>query len=176
MVSNLHILAASSGLGTLGVNGTDFLIEAITFILGYLVLRKWAFGPIIKVLRERRETINKGVALGEEMQKQKQKLEEQVSNELTSARQKADTILSDASSEAKEIIHQAETDALAKADAILEEAKVLSNQEMARAKVKLEGEIINLVSEATEVLVGEKVDPKKDSVLISKALAGRVER
>lgn len=174
MVSDFHILATSSGLGSLGVSASAFIIESITFILGYLVLRKWAFGPIIKVLRERKEVIEKGVALGEEMQKEKQKLDEKVAKELSSIRQKADDMLTDASSEAKEIIHRAESEAMTKAEVILNEAKIQAKQEMTRAKRKLEGEIVNLVSEATEVLVNEKIDPKKDARIIEKALSNRL--
>ena len=38
----------------LGVDGKAFVIQLITFVLAYLVLRRYAFGPILKVLRERR--------------------------------------------------------------------------------------------------------------------------
>jgi F-type H+-transporting ATPase subunit b len=174
VIVDFKILASSSGLGTLGVSGSAFIIESITFILGYLVLRKWAFGPIIKVLRERREIIAKGVTLGEEMQKERKLLDEKISKELSQARLKADTILSDANNEVKDMIRKAENEAMTKAEAIIDEAKGQAKEEMVRAKLKLEGEVISLISEATEILVGEKVDPKKDSKLIDKALAGRI--
>lgn len=174
--TDFQLLAkSSSGLGTLGVSGPAIIIESITFILGFLVLRKWAFGPIIRVLRERRELIEKGVNLGEEMKKERAKLEEEVEHKISEARIKADAILADAAAEAKDAIHKAEGDALARAEVIINEAKEQTKQDIARAKKQLEGEIISLLSDATEVLVGEKVDPKKDADLVRKALAGRVE-
>jgi len=62
---------SSSGLGTLGVDGQTFVIQLITFILAILVLRKWAVKPILRVMNERRETIEKGVKLGKDMQQEK---------------------------------------------------------------------------------------------------------
>ena len=61
----------SSGIGALGVSASSFAIQLVTFVLAYLVLRKFAFKPILKVLEERRQTIESGVRLGEEMQKEK---------------------------------------------------------------------------------------------------------
>jgi F-type H+-transporting ATPase subunit b len=164
---------SSSGLGALGFSGSSFLIQLITFILAYLVLRHFAFGPITKVLRERRELIDKGVSLGDEMKKEKVKLEEDIRKQLSEAREKADAIISSAEESAKESIHAAENKAQEKADIILKEAKLKTVQEMASAKRSLEHEIAELVAEATEVLTGDKVDAKKDSSLISKALYGQ---
>jgi F-type H+-transporting ATPase subunit b len=169
---DLNILGdSSSGLGALGFSASSFFIQLITFLLAYLVLRKWAFGPILKVLRERRETIAKGVTLGEQMQKEKADFESKVADMIAEARAKADAIIADANEDGKEVIRRAEAKAEAKAEAIVSEAKEQTTQEMNRARRKLEAEIIDLIAEATEVITGEKVDSKKDADLINRALA-----
>ena len=71
---------------------------------------------------------------------------------------------------------EVEVDAEAKAKIIVEEAKQETKQEMARARKKLQSEIISLVAEATEVITGDKVDTKKDSEIIDRALTQGVER
>ena len=53
------------------------------------------------------------------------------------------------------------------------DAEARINEETEQAKRKLEKEIVGLVSEATEVIVDEKVDAKKDAALIAKALKGQ---
>ena len=45
--------------------------------------------------------------------------------------------------------------------------------ETARARRKLEAEVVELVIEATEVVAGEKLDAKKDSALLTRALKGQ---
>jgi F-type H+-transporting ATPase subunit b len=174
---DLDILGSStSGIGALGFSASSFVIQLITFILAFLVLKKWAFQPITKVLRERRETIDRGVTLGQQMQKDKLELEERIAKEIAAARAKADAIIGDANTAGKELIHKAEADAEAKAQAIINEAREQTKQDITRARRKLEAEIIDLIAEATEVITGEKVDPKKDAELIDRALAQEVQR
>ena len=164
--------ASSSGIGALGVSWSAFIIQLITFLLAYLVLRKWAFGPILKVLRERRETIAQGVTLGEQMQKEKAELTAKVEQLLADARNKADGIVADANEAGKDALHKAEADALAKADIIIKEAKEQTKHDIAQARRQLEADIVGLISAATEALTYEKVDTKKDAELIDRALAG----
>ncbi len=69
-----HFGDSSYGLGALGVDGHAFIIQLITFVLAFLILRRYAFGPILKVLHERRETIENGVKLGEQMKQEEAKM------------------------------------------------------------------------------------------------------
>ncbi len=173
IIPGLQIMGtSSSGIGALGFSLSSFVIQLITFILAYLVLRKWAFKPILKRLNERRELISKGVNLGVEMQKEKHTLEDKLAKEVAKARAEADDIISSATETAKETVNKAQGDAATKAEIILSEARQQTKQEMARAKKSLEGEIISLVSDATEVIAGEKIDAKRDAALVSRALAG----
>ncbi|MEI8338667.1 ATP synthase F0 subunit B [bacterium] len=163
---------SSSGLGALGVDPKAFIVQLITFVLAFLVLRRFAFKPITKMMDDRRKLIESGVTIGEQMQKDQAKLEAKIAEELSKAREQADSILSAAQDEAKEAIKDAETKAREKADAILVDAKEKTKQDIARARKQLEAEVINLISDATEVIIGEKVDAKKDAQLIDKALKG----
>ncbi|HMH31250.1 MAG TPA: ATP synthase F0 subunit B, partial [Methylomirabilota bacterium] len=86
-VTNFGAEASSSGLGALGVDGKAFIIQLITFLLVFLVLKRFAFKPILKVLNERRETIESGVKLGDEMRKERSKLDDEVEKKLHEARQ-----------------------------------------------------------------------------------------
>ena len=161
---------SSSGLGALGVDGQAFIIQLITFILAFLVLRKWAFKPILKVLQERREAIDKGVRLGEQMQKRQVELEKEVDKTLHEARTKADGIIAASQDTARRSAQQIEEKARAKASSIVEEAKTSIAQDTKRARKQLEGELAELISEATEAIIDEKVDTKKDASLIDRVL------
>jgi F-type H+-transporting ATPase subunit b len=169
----MHTFAAdssSSGLGALGVDGKAFLIQLITFVLAYLVLRRYAFQPILKALRERRETIDKGVKLGEEMQRERTKLDQQIEDALHEARQQADGIIASAQESAREAIREAEDKAREKAAGILKEAEGRIATDTARARKQLEKELVGLISDATEAIIEEKVDAKKDTQLIERVL------
>ena len=165
---------SSSGLGALGVDGKAFVIQLITFVLAYFVLRRYAFQPILKVLRERRETIESGVKLGEDMKKAKTELEDQVEQTLHQARQQADGIIASAQDSGRQAVREAEDKARDKAASILAEADGRIAQDTARARQALEKELVGLISDATEAIIDEKVDAKKDAQLIERALKGRV--
>lgn len=161
---------SASGIGALGLNLTSFLIQLGTFIIAFLVLRKWAFKPILKVLNERRETIEKGVSLGEKMQKDQAEMEQKVAQALSEARSQADKIIADASANGRQVINDAETKAKEKSEAIIAAAEERIDQNIKLARTKLEKDLAGLVAEATEAIIDEKIDTKKDASLIDKAL------
>lgn len=160
----------SSGIGALGIDGKAFVIQLITFVLAFLVLKRYAFKPIGKVLTERRETIESGVKLGEEMQKERAKLDDKVEKILQDTRKEADGIIAGAQEDARQTVREAEDKAREKAAGILKEADSRIDQDTARARKQLEKELVGLVSDATEAIIGEKVDAKKDAQLIERAL------
>jgi F-type H+-transporting ATPase subunit b len=173
MITNLTQFAAessSSGIGALGLDGKALIVQLITFMLAYLVLRRYAFGPIMKVLNERRRTIEDGVRIGEEMKQKQAALEAQVEKQLAEARKQADGIVSDANETSRQIVREAEDKAHQKAAGVMKEAEDRIASETQRARKQLQGELVGLISDATEAIIGEKVDAKKDAALIDRAL------
>lgn len=164
---------SSSGIGALGLNLTSFLIQLGTFIIAFLVLRKWAFAPILKVLKQRRDTIEQGVTLGEEMKKQQAELEQKVAQALREARAEGDKIIAEASERGRQSIADAEAKAKEKSESLIAAAEDRIDQNIKLARSQLEKELSGLVADATEAVVGEKVDLKKDAALIDKALKGQ---
>ena len=96
-----------SGIGALSLNGHDFLIQLISFILVFLILKKFAFKPILKIMAERKKLIEDGVATGEQMKKEKALLEEEIATSLHEAREKADSVINSAQQEARELVQKA---------------------------------------------------------------------
>ena len=167
--------AAESGspLAALGVDGKSFLFQIITFLFVFLLLKRFAFKPISKLLADRRRTIDDGVKMGLKMEKEKSKLDEQVAAAMRDARAEADKIIAIAHKEARDVIREAEKGATRKVEAMLADAEVRIEEENAVAKRRLEKDLVGLVSEATEAIVGEKVDTGKDTELVKKALKGQ---
>lgn len=162
--------ASASGIGALGIDGKALVIQLITFGLAFLVLKKWAFEPILKIMEDRRKTIEDGVALGEKMKQDEAKLAAKIGDELAQARKEADSIIASAQDTSRDKIREAESKAQEKAANILKDAEERIKTDTARARKKLEGELVGLISDATEAIIGEKVDAKKDAQLIDKAL------
>lgn len=161
---------SASGIGALGVSPSAFLVQLITFVIVFLLLKKFAFGPIVKLLEERRKVIDTGVKMGQKLEKERAKLDAEVVKVMRDARVEADKIIGNGQKEAREIIREAEKAGSKKVDTMLTDAEARIAEESEQAKRKLEKEIVGLVSEATEAIVEEKVDARKDAKLIDKAL------
>lgn len=169
-----HFASSSGGASALGISLSGFLVQLITFIIAILILRRWAFKPIMKVLKERRETIEKGVTLGEQMEKEKAELEAKVAKTLHETRAQADQILAEAQASARQVVRDAEDQAREKTGILLKDAEARAKSEVKRAWHELEGQVAGLVTDATEAVIGEKVDTTKDSELISKVVKEQI--
>jgi F-type H+-transporting ATPase subunit b len=162
--------SSSSGIGALGFSLSSFLIQLGSFLIVFLILKKYAFKPIIKILKERSELINDGITLGESLNKKKDELEQTIEDKLHETRVQADKIISDAHKKSREMVLTAETDSLKKAELIADDAMKKIERDAAMTREKLKNELVGLVSEATEAIIGQKIDAKSDAVLIDKAL------
>lgn len=173
MLPTYFAAEATSGGGILGFSLSAFLIQLITFIFVFLILKKFAFKPIVALLEKRRQIIEDGVLLGEKMEKRQRELESEHDKVIREARHDADRIIANAHKESREVIHEAEKAAKVKADALLKEADARIEEDSERARRSLEKDLVGLVSEATEAVVHEKVDAKKDADIVERALKGR---
>lgn len=163
----------ATGLGALGINPEAFLVQLITFVFVFFLLKRFAFGPIVRLLVERRQVIEDGVKMGQRMEKERAKLDKDVTQVMRDARLEADKIIANGQKEAREIIRDGEKVGQRKVETMLADAEARIAEETRLAKRRLEKEIIGMVSDATEAIVEEKVDLTKDAKLIDKALKGQ---
>ena len=179
----VHLLAATehagaaaeeeaAGIAALGIDPWAILAQAVTFLVLFVVIKKFALEKIIKSLEERRQTIDKGVRLGYEMAEERAKLEAKIDAELRKTREQADQIIADAKKEAGEALKAAEAAAAQKVDAMLADADLRIEDNMQKARQELKAQMLEYVADATEVIIGEKLDAKKDEGLIKRALQG----
>lgn len=166
--------ASGSPLEALGVNAQAFVLQLITFMLVFIILKKLAFDRVVKILESRRLTIEDGVKLGEQLAKEREVQAAQAQETVRQARHEADVILSNAQKEGRALVRQAEKAAHQKAKIILEEADVRVLHDSSLAKRKLQKDLVHLVADATEAVVGQKIDRKKDAHIIEAAIKGRM--
>ncbi len=166
--------AGGSPLTALGVDLKSYIFQLITFLLVLAVVKKFAFKPITKMLAERRKTIDEGVKAGLALAKDREKLEKEHAEVIRVARVEADKIVANAHKEARDVVRDAEKAAQRKGDTMLSDAEVRIHEESERAKRALEKDIVGLIAEATEAIVGEKIDTKKDAAIIDKILKSRM--
>ena len=163
---------SGSALGALGLNVQSFLFQLVTFLLLLLVLRRYAYPPIVKTLEERRKAVEQSIDQAKEAAAHLEKAEKEVEKMLIEARDEAQELVSAGHREATKMVEEAEAKAAKRAEHIVSEARVGMEHELQKARTALKHETAQLVAEATGIIIKEKVDAKKDAALIDATLKG----
>lgn len=146
------------------------LAQFANFLIVFLVLYKFAYGPVLKLLNERTKKIEKGLKDAEESHKKLAEISEKEAAVLVEARKKAQEIIKKSEEsaviQAQEIVASAKT----QTEKMLEIAKKEINQEKERIIAEAKAEVADLVVSATEKLIGERLDSDKDKEIINKAI------
>ena len=138
-----------------GITWPKFLAQVILFLTVYLILKKFAFGPIIAIFEERRKTIEEGQANAEKIKKQLAESEIRCQEILRKANADAQRIIeegrtiSDASSQKH--IQQAIKDA----EGIIEKANENVALERTRMVAEVKNEMVKLVVDTTAKVAGK---------------------
>lgn len=163
--------AASPGLlEALGINGKLLLEQGLAFLILVAVLAKFVYPALIKAIDNRRDQIEAGMKEAKEAGEALERAEAKVADMLAEARKEADGIIARSQKEAAAQVAEAEEKAKARADQIVQEARSQLETDVAKARQALKKDTIELVALATEKVVKEKLDSKKDAALITEAL------
>jgi F-type H+-transporting ATPase subunit b len=165
-----HAEESSEGIGALGLSVPALIASAITFLVLFYVIKKYALDGIVANLEKRENDINRGLHLTAELDKQKAELEQTVEAELKKARLEADVIISEAKQETTKMIQSAEEKANNRADEILKAAEGKIERDISTARQDLKGEMATLITEATEAILNQKLDASGDQKLVENYL------
>lgn len=159
--------------GALGIDARLLIVQLLSFLVLFWVLKKFVFPSLQKALDEREKMIVESVEAAKSAQQAAEASEETIKAELKKAQKEAAGIVETAQAEAARIVEDAEARADKKAAHMLEQAEARLQSDIADAKVALKHEMALLVAQATETIIDEKLDAKKDAALIQKALEKR---
>lgn len=157
---------SSEGIGALGLSLPSILASAITFLVLFWVIKKFALDKIVANLEKRETDINRGLHLTAEMDKKSAELEATVEKTMKAARKDADMIIAEAHSETGKMIAEAEKKATNRADEIIRAAEGKIERDIAEARDGLKQEMAGLITEATEAILGQKLDETNDRQLV----------
>lgn len=168
-----HVLLAAEGgqgLAALGINLPALLFELINFGILFWVLKRYAYGPIVTALENRRKAIEDSLAQAEAAAARQKDAEAERTKVLEQARKRAAEIkaeaLSDADVRRGAVIQEAEQTA----EHIVAQAKREADRALREAREQLEGEVRDLVVAATSVVIDERLDAKRDESLLNRSL------
>lgn len=165
-----HEEASSSILQALGIDWKLLVVQAAAFLFLVWLLGKFVYPHLIKAIEERRMAIEEGLSHAKKADEALKKAEESALGVIGQARAEADDIIAHSQKEAQAIVAKAEESAVERAERIVSDAHAQIESDVHKARQALRDETVKLVAEATEQIIGEKLDAKKDASLIERAL------
>jgi F-type H+-transporting ATPase subunit b len=158
------MLAATSGgfsdmlrdtAETFGWNPWLFLSQVISFAIVALVLRRFAYKPILEVLEERRRRIEQGQLNAELIKKQLAEAEQRYAEILGKANADAQKMIDEARASSAHLAERKQQEAVATAEQIIAKAHEASVIEHDRAMEGLKRELGRLVVDTTAKVTGK---------------------
>ncbi len=138
-----------------GVTWPKFIAQLVPFGIVYFVLNRFAFGPILKVLEERRKRIEEGQLNAERIKKQLAEAELRYQEVLRKANDDAQVLLEE-SRKNNEAFSQREMDrAVKESAAIVDRARHEITSERIRMIDEVKREMVSLVIKTTASVAGK---------------------
>jgi F-type H+-transporting ATPase subunit b len=129
----------------------------IIFLLFFLILKKFAWKPILNAVKARDEMIKGSLASAEKARKEMTKLQSDNEAILKKAREEREGILKEARDVRDKLIAEAKGRASEEADKLVEKARVSIEREKAIALADIREQVANLSVDIASKLLGEKL-------------------
>ncbi|HLF91346.1 MAG TPA: F0F1 ATP synthase subunit B [Anaerolineales bacterium] len=156
----------------LGINGGYFLVQLVNFLVIFVVLRVWVYGPILNLLDKRRETIAQGLEDARVAAEARANAEKDAEKILAEAQAKASQVVKEATERAENATRDIRVAAEADAAKIRETAAADADQERVRILGDLRSQVAALAIAATQKLLNESLDEKRQHSLIQEFFSG----
>lgn len=134
----------------LGIDGKLLAAQVVNFFILFLILRKFAYKPILDMLQKRRNIISRSLEEAKKIEEDAKKMEETKEHEMKQARAKAKAILDGATGTAEEQKEKILARAKADGDKMVAEAKNIIRMQKEQMSKELEKETGNLALTAME--------------------------
>jgi F-type H+-transporting ATPase subunit b len=142
----------------------------VCFGLTFLVLRRFAFGPIQKIIDERRERIQSSIEEAEKARSEARRLLEEHRALIGQARGQAEQILAEARKVAESMARRVKEETEADRRRRLEETKRQIEAETQRALEQIRTEVAELTLIATTKVTGKVLEDADHKRLIDEAI------
>jgi len=155
--------------GLLTINAT-LVAQLLIFLVMLGVLYRFAWGPLLRILNERRARIQQGVEATERAKQELEAAERERQAKLEEARREAQAMLDRIAKQGEDLRKELETKAREQAESLIAKARTEIHQEREKAVQDLRSQVADLAVMAAGRIIGESLDAKKHRELIDRAI------
>ena len=153
-------------LDVISVNLWSILISLANLVILFLLVKKFLFGPVNKVMEKRNSEIENRYKSAEQSETDANNLKIEWEQKMQDLNQKADSILSDATSNANARGEQIISEANKRADDIIKQAHDEAELEYKKAKDDIKHEIVEVSGALTQKILEREINSEDHHRLI----------
>ncbi len=146
--------------------------HGIGFLITLWILKKFAWGPLLSIMEERRSTIAGEFKKIEDQKQEVAKMAANYDGKLREIESERRSKVAEGVNEGKRIAEEIKSTARHEANDITAKAKAELEREVAKAKVELKNEMVTITMNATQKIIRERLDDPKHRELISQVIDG----
>jgi F-type H+-transporting ATPase subunit b len=154
---------------TFGWNWQEFLAQVISFTIVALLLRRFAYKPILGILEERRRRIEEGLLNAEKIKQELAEAEKRYAEILAKANAQAQKMIDEARESSAHLSERKQQEAITAAEQIIAKAREAAALERERTMAQLKHELGRLVVETTAKVTGKVLTPEDQKRLQEEA-------
>jgi F-type H+-transporting ATPase subunit b len=161
------LLATAGGGGqieeiarTFGVAWPDLIAQIISFCIVCILLQRFAYKPVLKMLEDRKRQIAQGQANAEQIKAELERTEARRKEMLDQANIEAGKLIEEARAAAARVQEQETQKAIAAAEQIMARAQEASARERTRMFAELKSEFGRLVVQTSATVTGKILTPE----------------
>jgi len=147
-----------------------FIWTIITFLVLFYILAKFAWKPLLKMLKDREDMIRNSIEDAEKAKIELERLNEESEAIMTKARSEAQTILADGKAAAEKVKDDTIAKAKEQANKIREDAGKQIQVEKDKAISDIRQEVVNLSLSMAEKLINKNLSDADNKSLIEESL------
>jgi F-type H+-transporting ATPase subunit b len=158
-------------LAKLGINFSWLIAQIVNFILILLILRAFAFKPVMQMLDTRKRRIQESLEYAEKVKTDAAAQQKQYEQQLDQVRREAQQAAQSASQVAEKERERILAQAREEAKQIVEQARGQLDYERKQMVADLRAQVVNLSMLAAQRVIGQSLDEARSRQLVNDFLA-----
>ena len=158
-------------LNNFGIQPTLLFGQIVNFLIILFLLRKFFYGKILKILDDRKKTIEESLKNADLIEIKLKETEEKSTKILEDAQSQAQKIISEAKSQADTIAKQASADARKTVDDAVLSAQAQIEAQKQQMENELQKQSLSLVSKVVQKVLGRNLKDMERNTLTKQALS-----
>lgn len=158
-------------LDVISINLWQILISLCNLLLLFLIIKKFLYKPVKRLLQERQSALEEQYASAEAAQKQAEQSRVSWEEKLQGAQAEADTLLKEETERAQRRSAQILSEAKEKADIIVRDAETQAALEYKKAQADIKKEIVDVSALLTEKMLRREIRQEDHREIIDSVIS-----